>query len=78
MNKNSLKKLIECRYRSILTKSIALLSSSSSTSSYGRPVVSLTNKLNRTYFPMEPGIVTPRRSVPSHIQYPEYAISGID
>lgn len=45
-------------------------------SSHGRPVVSLTNKLNRSYFPMKPGVVTPRRSVPSHILYPEYATTG--
>jgi len=33
-------------------------------------------KLQRSYFPMEPGIVTPRRSVPSNIMHPEYAKTG--
>ena len=52
--------------RSIST-SIPVLSS--------RPVYN--EKLQRSYFPMEPGIVTPRRSVPANIMYPEYAKTGI-
>jgi hypothetical protein len=39
-----------------------------------RPVYN--EKLQRSYFPMEPGIVTPRRTVPSNIMYPEYAKTG--
>ena len=83
MYRYQLKRIIDSRCNAIFTKTKSISSSSSSSSSssfsstsHGRPVVSLTNKLNRSYFPMQPGVVTPRRSVPSHILYPEYATTG--
>ena len=79
MHRYQLKRIIDSRCNAIFTKTKSISSSSSSlfsSTSHGRPVVSLTNKLNRSYFPIQPGVVTPRRSVPSHILYPEYATTG--
>ena len=59
-------KFYRYKYERYISTSISLFSS--------RPVYN--EKLQRSYFPMEPGIVTPRRTVPSNIMYPEYAKTG--